>query len=297
MSNRTLGVFCTLALAFLCPLCRASTFTASVSGVSSNGSYFANQPNAVTWGGHLAAGSGIASAFGQPSELTDDVEVQSISYDSHSSSLSATSSFNLDGFSITGPPGQIPVSLTVEIKFTINEGQDLTSQYTDTPWSASITASSSLQDSLTSNSQNLGTFTLGTNNLVISSTGGFSGLPPGTIYQPFQSEVDSQLEATVFITTPAILYNVGDPTLTMGATLSVSATAGGPLYLHDVHVISLLQPLHINPLNLPPGYVANAPQNMIVDNIYLPEPSTLVLAALGFAALAGWRLRRRSPAR
>ena len=130
-------------------------------------------------------------------------------------------------------------------------------------------------------SQNLGTLAVGTNNLITTSTGSFAGITPGTIIQPDGSLEESKLNGVVYMTTPSIPYNVGDPMLTLGTALSISGTAGGPLDLHDVYVYVLVQVVHVNPLDLPPGYVVNAPQNMIVNNLYIPEPSTLVLAAVG----------------
>jgi hypothetical protein len=44
--------------------------------------------------------------------------------------------------------------------------------------------------------------------------------------------------------------------------------------------------------NLPQGYTANSAGAGIVNNLFVPEPSSFVLAALGFAGLAAWGWQR-----
>ena len=143
MSKRAIVVFSTLLAGLLVcqyPPCLASTFSASAPGIRSL------TPNAINWYGNYQGGYATAYAFAAPSELESAVEVQSRDYSSLTTSLSATSAFSLNGFSITGPPGQIPASLSLAVSFIINDTQEPASQYTSTPWGASVTVSSSLQD-------------------------------------------------------------------------------------------------------------------------------------------------------
>ncbi|MBI3838904.1 MAG: PEP-CTERM sorting domain-containing protein [Planctomycetia bacterium] len=47
--------------------------------------------------------------------------------------------------------------------------------------------------------------------------------------------------------------------------------------------------------NLPDGFTANSPEGQIANNNFVPEPSTLALAAIGLGLVACYRRRTARP--
>ena len=98
---------------------------------------------------------------------------------------------------------------------------------------------------------------------------------------------------TFTFTTSSFTVNAGD-VVTIGLNLAGSSSCNSPQtttsYCHSSFDVQGFSFTTTGPVfNLPAGWTANSVDGTIVNNSFVPEPSTALLIAFGLLGLGGWR--------
>ncbi len=143
--------------------------------------------------------------------------------------------------------------------------------------------------------------------VMVSVTDPIFGTVHGDGFSFFQSNdtsgnvIGSLFDSGRFTTKPFSFYNGIDNNLTIELYIRVQGDAGGLSTSFDAFADGLTDFGHTvtfatsGPVfNIPDGYSVNSAEAQISGNVFVPEPASRILLAVGVVVVLGWRSRRRA---